>query len=159
MHVFNFYMNKVFLTSLRSDIILDKKALQSIVWLLQGIGNSPKAKKVLGWNWKGEILYSIKNVEILVNNEEAMMEYLYLLCGSRHEILQGWVLKYDVFTLRWKNHGTLELGVREKKTKFQIRFEVLISSSLYERGNVLRPYRTYIDHLKKDKMLNFNEGM
>lgn len=30
MHVFNFYMNKVFFTSLRSDIILDKKALQSI---------------------------------------------------------------------------------------------------------------------------------
>ncbi len=44
-----------------------------------------------------------------------------------------------------------------EKTKFQIRFQVLISSSLSERENVLKPYRTYIDHLKNDKMLSFNE--
>jgi hypothetical protein len=55
---------------------LDKKALQSIiVWFfLQGIGKSPKAKKVLDEIGRGEILYLIKNVEILVNNEEAVME-------------------------------------------------------------------------------------
>jgi hypothetical protein len=46
-------------------------------------------KKVLDEIGRGKILYSIKNVEILGNNEEAVMEYLYLLCGSRHEILQG----------------------------------------------------------------------
>jgi hypothetical protein len=61
-------------------MVLDKSIAKYSVVFCKGIGKSPKAKKVLDEIGRGKYLYSIKNVEILVNNEEAMMEYLYTYC-------------------------------------------------------------------------------